>query len=86
MIPEGTLLLILGVYLGLFLFGAFVLYMFYARLRDISVEIRKFRIAYEFSDSRENQARMAAAPRSAPASAANPFSQTGDSKYQPKDS
>jgi hypothetical protein len=31
-----------------------VIYAFYARLRGIEQEIRKFRIAYEFAHSRES--------------------------------
>jgi hypothetical protein len=34
--------------------GAWVIYMFYARLRGIEEEIRKFRIAYEFAHDRES--------------------------------
>ncbi len=30
-----------------------VVYMFYARLRDIADELRKFRIAYEFAHERQ---------------------------------
>ena len=33
--------------------GAWVVYMFYARLRDITDELRKFRIAYEFAHERK---------------------------------
>ncbi len=33
--------------------GAWVIYMFYARLRGIEDEIRKFRISYEFAHSPE---------------------------------
>jgi hypothetical protein len=39
--------------LALMLLGALVTYMFYARLRGIEDEIRKFRIAYEFSHTPE---------------------------------
>lgn len=38
---------VIAVYVALFIFGCWVLYMFYARLREIGVELRKFRIAYE---------------------------------------
>lgn len=76
------------IYLALFcavaLIQGWVLYMFYARLRDISVEIRKFRIAYEFSDSRESRKQAVLSPSGAPNALANPFSQAGDAKYQPK--
>jgi hypothetical protein len=36
---------------------AFVLYMFYARLRDIGQELMKFRIAYEFAHTPETRSR-----------------------------
>ena len=37
----------------MFIFGVFVIYMFYARLRDIADELRKFRIAYELAEDRK---------------------------------
>jgi hypothetical protein len=37
----------------MFIFGMFVIYMFYARLRDIADELRKFRIAYEMAEDRK---------------------------------
>jgi len=33
--------------------NAFVIYMFYARLRDISQELMRFRIAYEMAEHRK---------------------------------
>ncbi len=39
--------------LALCIVGSWVLYMFYARLRDIADELRKFRIAYEFTQDRK---------------------------------
>jgi hypothetical protein len=42
----------LAILLGLWIVGGWVLYMFYARLRDIADELRKFRIAYEFAQER----------------------------------
>jgi hypothetical protein len=63
--------LIFGV--GAFAIGMFVIYMFYARLRDIADELRKFRIAFEMADDRKIQS---AAP--APARADD------DSRYLPK--
>jgi len=44
----------MAVSLGLFLIGAWVIYLFYARLRGIEVELRKFRIAYEFAHTPES--------------------------------
>ena len=40
--------------LAWFIIGAFVIYMFYARLRDIADELMKFRIAYEFAHTPES--------------------------------
>jgi hypothetical protein len=48
----------LAIGLAMLILGAWVLYMFYARLRDIGDELRKFRIAYEMAQERQ--------PRSAP--------------------
>ena len=42
----------LAISLAVFIVGGWVLYMFYARLRDIADELRKFRIAYEFTQER----------------------------------
>jgi hypothetical protein len=42
----------LAISLALFIVGGWVLYMFYARLRDIADQLRKFRIAYEFTHER----------------------------------
>lgn len=49
------------------LIGAWVTYMFYARLRDIADELRKFRLAYEMTQDRKTQSAAPAAddnPRS----------------------
>ncbi len=48
-------LALLVIQLAALLVGAWVLYMFYARLRDIADELRKFRIAYEMAE--DNKAR-----------------------------
>ncbi len=37
-----------------FLATVFVIYIFYARLRDIADELRKFRIAYEMAQDRKD--------------------------------
>jgi hypothetical protein len=39
----------LAILVGLFIVQCWVVYMFYARLRGIEDEIRKFRISYEFA-------------------------------------
>jgi hypothetical protein len=39
--------------LAMFIVGAWVLYMFYARLRDIADELLKLRIAYEMAEERK---------------------------------
>jgi hypothetical protein len=54
----------LVVSLAIFIIGAWVIYMFYARLRDIADELRKFRIAYELA---EDQKARPAQPKSPPA-------------------
>jgi hypothetical protein len=38
-----------------FIITVFVIYLFYARLRDIADELRKFRIAYEFAHAPESR-------------------------------
>ena len=59
--------------LVLFVVVVFVTYMFYARLRDIADELRKFRIAYEMADDRKTQSAAPAPPRA-----------DDDSRYLPK--
>jgi len=43
--------------------GAWVTYMFYARLRDIADELRKFRVAYEMAEDDKARAATPAKPR-----------------------
>jgi hypothetical protein len=43
----------LAISLTSFIVGGWVLYMFYARLRDIADKLRKFRVAYEFAQDRK---------------------------------
>jgi hypothetical protein len=43
----------IAVQIAFLLIGAGVVYMFYARLRDIADELRKFRIAYEMAEDRK---------------------------------
>jgi hypothetical protein len=63
------------------LIGGWVLYMFYARLRDIAEELMKFRVAYEFANPPGSGSRRPLAPAE---SAANPIQPGGDSRFQPK--
>jgi len=59
--------------LVLFVVVVFVTYMFYARLRDIADELRKFRIAFEMAEDRKPQSAAPAPPRA-----------DDDSRYLPK--
>ena len=63
----------IAIELAFLLIGAWVIYMFYARLRDIADELMKFRIAYEMSEGRKDEA----AKRTPPLADA-------DSRYTPK--
>jgi hypothetical protein len=56
-----------------FLVTVFVIYMFYARLRDIADELRAFRVAYEMAEDRKTQSAAPAPPRA-----------DDDSRYLPK--
>jgi hypothetical protein len=62
-----------------FLVSAWVLYMFYARLRDIAIELCKIRVTYEMEQEREarRSVRTASAAQSEPPS-------PGESRYMPK--
>ena len=53
-------LFILVIQLAALFMGAWVLYMFYARLRDIADELRKFRIAYEMAEDSKARAAKSA--------------------------
>jgi len=65
--------------LALFIIQAWVIYMFYARLRDIANELLKIRVTYEMEQERAVRG-VAASPR--PASGDNPFA--SDAPYMPK--
>ena len=52
--PNNLIALSILINIVVFLVGAFVIYMYYARLRDIADELRKFRIAYEMAQDRTN--------------------------------
>jgi hypothetical protein len=45
------------------LIGAWVIFMFYACLRDIAGELRKLRIAYEMAENRKAHAAKPTPPR-----------------------
>ena len=53
--PSDIVALSMLINVIVLLVGAFVLYMFYARLRDIAEELRKFRIAYEMAEDRKTK-------------------------------
>lgn len=63
------------------LIGACVLYMFYARLRDIAEELMKLRVAYEFANPPKSGSQRPSTPTE---SRANPVQSGGDSRFQPK--
>ena len=63
----------IAIQLAFLLIGAWVIYMFYARLRDIADELMKFRIAYEMSEGRKDEAAKRTPPRA-----------DADSRYAPK--
>ncbi len=64
--------------LAMFIFSMFVIYMFYARLRDIADELRKFRIAYEMAEDRRQPSGSLRKPT--PDSPGNPFQESGVSQ------
>jgi hypothetical protein len=47
---QGWFWGMIALQIGLTGLGGFVLYMFYARLRDIAEELMKLRVAYEFAN------------------------------------
>lgn len=78
-VQQSRILLgVMAVQIALLILGAWVLYMFYARLRDIADELRKIRVTYEMEQDRT--VRNAARPR-AESSAENPFS--SNARYMP---
>lgn len=72
-------LVMIAVWVAGLLATAWVLYMFYARLRDIATELRKIRVTYEMEREREarRSVRAASAAQSEPPS-------PGESRYMPK--
>jgi len=84
---QHTQLGMLAFSLAIFLIGGLVTYLFYARLRDIADELRKFRIAYEFAHPPENRSRPRPDQRSESAWPATPkplIPTPEDQKYLPK--
>ena len=74
----------LAISAAMFIFGMFVVYLFYARLRDIADELRKFRIAFEMADDRRQPGGSLRKPTPAPPD--NPFQEGGEERYKPKSS
>jgi hypothetical protein len=70
-----------SIVVALNLIGAWVVYMFYARLRDIAEELMKLRVAYECANPPRSGATRPLTPAEA---AANPFQKDSDGRYQPK--
>src|SRR5580658_7618547 len=60
----STGLMVLG--LAVFMVQCWVVYLFYARLRDIANELMKFRIAYEFAEERNSKVRLPSQTSSTP--------------------
>jgi hypothetical protein len=84
---QNLLYGMLAVYAAGFIISAFVVYLFYARLRDIGDELRKFRIAYEFAHPPESraQSRRDHSSESARPEPSNPFAPSeADAKHKPK--
>ena len=52
---QAILIAITAIQVGLMIFGAWVVYMFYARLRDIADELRIIRITYQMDHERKAQ-------------------------------
>jgi len=70
---ENMVWAFLFIYGAMFVFAMRVIYIFYARLRDIGDELRKFRITYEIAEDDKARAAAPASPRA-----------DDDSRYLPK--
>jgi hypothetical protein len=68
---------VLAIQLAFFVLSAWVVYMFYARLRDIADELRNFRISYDFFHSAESKVRRNPRPEA-------PRPTDDDSRFKPK--
>ena len=64
---------IVAIQFAFLLIGAWVIFMFYARLRDIADELQKLRITYEMVEGRKAHAAKPTPPRS-----------DDDSRFAPK--
>ncbi len=73
-----------ALYIAGLLITWFVIYLFYARLRDISEELRKLRISYEMANSPQTPGSRQNLASGFPTTAENPFGK-GDSKYMPQE-
>jgi threonine/homoserine/homoserine lactone efflux protein len=60
----------IAIQIAFLLIGAWVVYMFYARLRDIAEELMQLRVAYEFANQRKSDGNRPATLGETPA---NPF-------------
>lgn len=78
---QGWFWAMLALQIGFLGIGGFVVYMFYARLRDIGEELMKLRVAYEFANPPKPGGTRPAPPANSPV---NPSPVGGDVKYQPK--
>jgi hypothetical protein len=78
---QGWFWGLLALQIGFVGIGGFVVYMFYARLRDIAEELMKLRVAYEFANPPKPSGIRPAPPANWPE---NPLQAGGDVKYQPK--
>ena len=68
--------------LALFIIHVWVIYMFYARLRDIAEELMRLRIAFEMAEDRKARAAGVTARPPGAAAGENPFA--SDELYKPK--
>ena len=77
----------LVLWLAVFIVGALVIYLFYARLRDITDELRKLRIPYEVAHPPQSRSRSSGDQGSQSAWPAPPKPlgpSAADAKYMPK--
>lgn len=64
---------------------AFVIYMFYARLRDIADALKNFRIAYEFAHPPERSGASRRSREALGTANRNPYQElASDAKYMPR--
>ena len=75
---QQLMMVVLAIQSALSIVAFWVIYMFYARLRDIADELRKIRVTYEMEQDRTLHS--AVRPQAA-ISGENPFA--GDARYMP---